>query len=60
MSDRSRQAFAVSRNLQNAKNYFIDAKIYKNIRISNTTSNSVSISTWLCVPSDIKSSSHKM
>jgi len=28
--------------LQNAKNHFIEAKIYKNIRISDTTSNSVS------------------
>jgi len=31
--------------LQNAKNHVIEAKIYKNIRINDTTPNSVSTST---------------
>jgi len=37
-----------------------EVKIYKNIGISDTTSNSVSTSTLLCVTSNLKNSSHKM
>jgi len=60
MSGRSsKQSFAVSGNSQNAKNHFIEPKIYRNIRISDTASNSVSTSTWLRVVSNMKSSSHK-
>jgi len=33
--------------LKNAKNYFIEAKMYN--RISDTTPKSVSTSTWLCM-----------
>jgi len=59
MSDRgSSQSFAISRNLQNVKIIF-EGKIYKNIRISDTIPNSVSTSTWLCVTSKMKNSSHK-
>jgi len=32
----------------------IEAKAYKNIRISDTTSNSVSTSAWLCYASNMK------
>jgi len=56
---RTEAASAVSRNLQNAKNHFIEAKIYKNIRVSDTTPNYLSTSTRLCVTSNMKSSSHK-
>jgi len=35
--------------LKNAKNHFIEAKIYKETEPSDTTTNSVLISTWLCV-----------
>jgi len=42
----SEQSFAVSRNLHNATNIFVEAEIYKNIRINDTTSNSVSTSNW--------------
>jgi len=62
MSDRStavKQSLAVSRNLQNAKNHFIEAKIYNNIRTSDTTPNSVPTSTWVCVTSNMKKYSHK-
>ena len=62
MSDRStavKQSFAVSRNLQNAKNHFIEAKSYNNIRISDTKPNFVSTSTWVCVTSNTKKYSHK-
>jgi len=45
--------------VQNAKSHFIEAKIYENIRISETTSNSVSASTWLCVISNMKRFSHE-
>jgi len=41
------------------KNHFIEAKIYKNIRIGDATTNPVSTSTWLCVISNMKNSSHK-
>jgi len=37
---------------QNARNHFIEAKIYKNIKISDTTPNSSSTSAWLCVTSN--------
>jgi len=53
------QSFAVSRNLQNAKKWYFKAKRYKNTKINDTTPNSVSNSTWLCVTSNMKSSSHK-
>jgi len=46
--EKCRTEVAVSRNLQNTKNHFIEAKICKNIRISDTTLNSVSTSTWVC------------
>jgi len=49
----------VSRKLQNAKNQIIEAKIYKNTKISENTPNSVSTSTWLCVKSNMKSFSCK-
>jgi len=42
------------RNLQNVKNHFIEAKIYENVRIGNTTPKSVSTSTWQCVTSSMK------
>jgi len=59
MLDRSSfQSFSVSRNLQKCPNsFFIEAKIYKkNIRLSDTTLNSISTLTWLCVTSNMKSS----
>jgi len=34
-------------------------KFIKNLRISDTTSNYVSASIWLCLPSNMKSSSHE-
>jgi len=34
-------------------------KFIKNLRISDTTSNYVSATIWLCLPSNMKSSSHK-
>ena len=40
-------SFTVSRNLQNAKNDFIEAKIHK--LTESVIPNSVSTSTWLCV-----------
>jgi len=52
--------FAVDRSLQKAKSHFIETKIYKNIRISDTAPNYISTSTWLRVISNMKSSSHKM
>jgi len=36
-----------------------EVEVYKNIRISDTTPNSISTSTWLCVTSNVKNSSHK-
>jgi len=36
-----------------------EVNIYKNIRISDTTPNSISTSTWLCVSSNMKNSSQK-
>jgi len=45
MSDRG--SFAVSRNLQNAKNHF-EVKIYKNVRISDTTPNCFNINMAMC------------
>jgi len=36
-----------------------EVKIYKNIRISDTTPNSISTSTWLCATSNKKNPSHK-
>ena len=60
MSDRSsKPSFAVSRNLKNAKYHFVKAKIDKLTESSDTTPNSVSTSTWLCVISNMKSTSHK-
>ena len=58
MSDRtSKPSFAVSRNLENAKYHFIEAKIDKLTESSDTTPNSVSTSTRLCVTSNMKSTS---
>jgi len=45
--------------LKNGKYHFIEAKIYKLTESSDTTPNSVSTSTWLCVISNMKSTSHK-
>ena len=59
MSDRSRSSFTVSRNLKNAKYRFIEAKIDKLTESSDTTPNSASTSTWLCITSNMKSTSHK-
>ena len=60
MTDRSsKPSFAVSRNLKYAKNHFIEAKIDKLTESSDTTPNSVSASTWLCVTSNMKSTSHQ-
>jgi len=39
--------------------HFIEAKIYKLTEPSDTTPNSVSTSTWLCVTSYMKITSHK-
>ena len=36
------------------ENHFIEANIYKNIRINDTTLNSVSTSAWLCATSNMK------
>ena len=53
MSDRSNKpSFAVSRNLQHTKYHFIEAITDKLTESSNTTPNSVSTSTWLCVTSN--------
>jgi len=60
MSDRSNKpSFAVSRNLKHAKYHFIEAITDKQTESSNTTPNSVSKSTWLCVTSNVISTSHK-
>ena len=71
MSDRSsKPSSAVSRNLQNAKYHFIEAKIDKltessditdsdTTQVSSDTSNSVSSSTSLCVTFDMKRTSYK-
>ena len=60
MSDRSNKpSFAVSRNLKNAKYHFIEAIADKLTESSNTTPNSVPASTWLCVTSNMISTSHK-
>jgi len=59
VGEKQYQSFAVSRNLQKAKNRFIEANIYKNISISDTTPNSVSTSTGLRV-SNMISSSHNV
>ena len=60
MSDRSNKpSFAVSRNLKQAKYNFIEAIADKLTESSNTTPNSVSTSTWLCVTSNMISTSHK-
>ena len=60
MSDRSNKpSFAVSRNLKHAKYHFIEAITDKLTESSNTTPNSVSTSTWLCVTSNMISTSHK-
>jgi len=40
--------------LQNDKNHFTEAKTYKNIRISDATSNSVLTSAWLRGASNMK------
>jgi len=45
--------------MQNSNSHFIEGKIYENIRISNTLPKSVLTSAWLCVTSNLKSSSHK-
>jgi len=50
MSDRSsKPSFAVSENLKNTKYQVIEAKIDKPTESSDTTPNSVSTSTCLCV-----------
>jgi len=60
MSDRSsKPSFAVSRNLKYAKYHFIEAITDKQTESSNNTPNSVSTSAWLCVTSNMKSTSHK-
>ena len=60
MSDRSNKpSFAVSRNLKHAKYHCIEAITDKLTESSNTTPNSVSTSTWLCVTSNMISTSHK-
>ena len=60
MSDRSSEPpFVVARNLKNGKHHFIEAKIDKLTEFSDTTPNSVSTSTWLCVTSNMKSTSRK-
>ena len=45
--------------MKNAKYHLIEAKIYKLTESSDTTSNSVSTSTWLCATCNMKSTSHK-
>ena len=51
----------LSRSLETCGKYhFIEAKIDKLTESSDTTPNSVSTSTWLCVTSNMKSTSHKM
>ena len=47
---------AVNNLSPSLENHFIEANIYKNIRISDTTPNSVSTSAWLCATSNIKNS----
>ena len=60
MSDRSNKpSFAASRNLKHDKYHFIEAITDKLTESSNTTPNSVSISSWLCVTSNMISTSHK-
>jgi len=60
MSDRSNKpSFAVSTNLKHARYHFIEAITVKLTESSNTTPNSVSTSTWLCVSSSMISTSHK-
>ena len=60
MSDRSNKpSFAVSRNLKHAKYHFIEAITDKLTESSDTTPNTVSTSTWLCVTSNMISTSHK-
>ena len=60
MSDRSNKpSFAVSRKLKHAEYHFIEAITDKLTESSNTTPNSVSTSTWLCVTSNMISTSHK-
>jgi len=41
-------------------NIIFDTKIYENIRISDTTPNCVSTSTWLCVTSNMKNSTQNV
>jgi len=50
---------SVCRNLKNAKYHFIEAKIDKLTESSDTTPNCVSTLTWLCVTSNMKSTSRK-
>jgi len=45
--------------LSHFRSIIFEVNIYKNIRIGDTTPNSVSTS-WLCVTSNMKNSSHKM
>jgi len=45
--------------LKNAKYHFIEAKIDKLAESSDTTPNSVSTSTWLCVTFNMKKASRK-
>jgi len=45
---------AVNNLSQSLENHFIEANIYKNIRISDTTPNYVSTSAWLCATSNMK------
>jgi len=60
MSDRSsKPSFAVSRHSKNAKYHAIETKADKLTESSDTTPYSVSTSTWLCVTSNMKSTSHK-
>ena len=60
MSDRSNKpSFAVSRDLKHAKYHFVEAITDKLTESSNTTPNTVSTSTWLCVTSNMISTSHK-
>ena len=60
MSERSNKpTFAVSRNLKHTKYHFIEAITDKLTESSNTTPNSVSTSTWVCVTSKMISTPHK-
>ena len=56
MSDR---IFRDLQNLKNAEYHFIEVRIDKLVESSDTTPNSVSTSAWVCVTSNMKSTSQK-